>query len=68
MCVCLCERMVILGGVVNALTITKPIKELLVGVKQIAAGNFKQRIELEFSGELNELISSFNEMAEKLES
>ena len=60
--------MVILGGVINALTITKPIKELLVGVKQIAAGNFKQRIELEFSGELNELISSFNEMAEKLES
>ena len=59
--------MVILGGVINALTITKPIKELLVGVKQIAAGNFKQRIELEFSGELNELISSFNEMAERLE-
>ncbi|MEM6402425.1 MAG: HAMP domain-containing protein, partial [Cyanobacteria bacterium P01_D01_bin.116] len=59
--------MVILGGVINALTITKPIKELLVGVKQIAAGNFKQRIELEFSGELKELISSFNEMAERLE-
>ena len=59
--------MVILGGVINALTITKPIKELLVGVKQIAAGNFKQRIELEFSGELNELIFSFNEMAERLE-
>lgn len=59
--------MVILGGVINALTITKPIKELLVGVKQIAAGNFKQRIELEFSGELKELISSFNEMGERLE-
>ncbi len=60
--------MVILGGVINALTITKPIKELLAGVKQIAAGNFKQRIELEFSGELKELIFSFNEMAERLES
>ncbi len=59
--------MVILGGVINALTITKPIKELLAGVKQIAAGNFKQRIELEFSGELKELILSFNEMAERLE-
>ena len=59
--------MVILGGVINALTITKPIKELLAGVKQIAAGNFKQRIELEFSGELKELISSFNEMGERLE-
>ncbi|MBE9216715.1 PAS domain S-box protein [Plectonema cf. radiosum LEGE 06105] len=59
--------MVILGGVINALTITKPIKELLAGVKQIAAGNFKQRIELQFSGELKELIINFNEMAERLE-
>ncbi|MBD2137061.1 PAS domain-containing protein [Anabaena sp. FACHB-1237] len=60
--------MVILAGVINALTITKPIKELLVGVKQIAAGNFKQRIDLPLGGELGELILSFNEMAEKLES
>ncbi len=59
--------MVILGAVFNALTITKPIKELLVGVKNIAAGNFNQRIDLPFGGELGELISSFNEMAEKLE-
>ncbi|MEA5598751.1 two-component system sensor histidine kinase NblS [Rivularia sp. UHCC 0363] len=59
--------MVILGGVINALTITKPIKELLAGVKQIAAGNFKQRIELQFSGELKELIVNFNEMGERLE-
>lgn len=59
--------MVILGGVFNALTITKPIKELLLGVKNIAAGNFKQRINLPLEGELGELILSFNEMAEKLE-
>ncbi|MBC6423530.1 MAG: HAMP domain-containing protein [Hormoscilla sp. SP12CHS1] len=59
--------MVILGGVFNALTITKPIKELLVGVKNIAAGNFKQRVDLPLSGELGELILSFNEMAERLE-
>ncbi|MDJ0797055.1 MAG: ATP-binding protein [Calothrix sp. MO_167.B12] len=59
--------MVILGGVINALTITKPIKELLGGVKQIAAGNFKQRIDLPLGGELGELIFSFNEMAERLE-
>lgn len=38
--------MVILGAVFNALTITQPIKELLLGVKNIAAGNFKQRIDL----------------------
>ncbi|MEB3826253.1 ATP-binding protein [Phormidium sp. CCY1219] len=59
--------MVILGAVFNALTITKPIKELLVGVKNIAAGNFKQRIDLPAQRELSELIGSFNEMAERLE-
>jgi len=59
--------MVILGAVFNALTITKPIKELLVGVKNIAAGNFRQRIDLPLGGELGELILNFNEMAERLE-
>lgn len=59
--------MVILGAVFNALTITKPIKELLFGVKNIAAGNFKQRIDLPLGGELGELILNFNEMAERLE-
>jgi two-component system sensor histidine kinase NblS len=59
--------MVILGAVFNALTITQPIKELLVGVKNIAAGNFKQRIDLPLGGELGELILSFNDMAERLE-
>jgi two-component system, OmpR family, sensor histidine kinase NblS len=60
--------MVILGAVFNALMITKPIKELLVGVKNIAAGNFRQRIDLPLGGELGELILNFNEMAERLES
>ena len=60
--------MVILGAVSNALMITQPIKELLVGVKNIAAGNFKQRVDLPLGGELGQLISSFNEMAERLES
>jgi two-component system, OmpR family, sensor histidine kinase NblS len=60
--------MVILGAVFNALIITKPIKELLVGVKNIAAGNFKQRVDLPVRGELGELILNFNEMAERLES
>ena len=59
--------MVILGGVFNALTITQPIKELLLGVKNIATGNFKQRIDLPLGGELGELILSFNDMAERLE-
>lgn len=59
--------MVILGAVFNALIITKPIKELLLGVRNIAAGNFKQRIHLPKGGELGELIRSFNDMAERLE-
>jgi two-component system, OmpR family, sensor histidine kinase NblS len=59
--------MVILGAVFNALTITNPIKELVVGVKKIATGDFKQRVDLPLGGELGELIFSFNEMAEKLE-
>ena len=59
--------MVILGAVFNALTITRPIKELLLGVKNIAAGNFQQRINLPFGGELGELIFNFNEMAKRLE-
>jgi two-component system, OmpR family, sensor histidine kinase NblS len=59
--------MVLLGAVFNALQITKPIKELLSGVQNIASGNFKQRIDLPLGGELGELIQSFNEMAEKLE-
>ena len=59
--------MVILGNVFNALMITRPIKELLVGVRNIAAKNFQQRINLPLRGELGELIASFNLMAEKLE-
>ncbi|WP_413168227.1 ATP-binding protein [Capilliphycus salinus ALCB114379] len=59
--------MVILGAVFNALTITQPIKELLRGVQNITAGNFNQRIDLPFGGELGELIISFNKMAERLE-
>lgn len=60
--------MVILGAVFNAIIITRPIKELLLGVKNIASGNFNQRINLPFGGELGELIYSFNDMAERLES
>ncbi len=60
--------MVILGAVFNALTITRPIKELVFGVKNIASGNFKQRVDLPLGGELGELIVSFNDMAQRLES
>ncbi|MCM1982753.1 cell wall metabolism sensor histidine kinase WalK [Lyngbya confervoides BDU141951] len=58
----------VLGAVFNAFIITKPIKELVVGVTNIAAGDFKQRVNLPLGGELGELIASFNVMAERLES
>lgn len=60
--------MVILGAASNVITITRPIKELVAGVQNIAGGNFKQRIDLPFGGELGELIRSFNDMAKRLES
>jgi two-component system, OmpR family, sensor histidine kinase NblS len=59
--------MMILGAVFNAFIITKPVRELVMGVKNIASGNFKQSIDLPFGGELGELITSFNVMAQRLE-
>nr|UNJ16346.1 two component sensor kinase [Boldiaceae sp.] len=59
---------IIMSGVIfNTLSITEPINELLVGVKNIAMGDFHQRINLPFGGELGELIYNFNEMAQRLE-
>jgi two-component system sensor histidine kinase NblS len=59
--------LVILGSVFNALTITRPVKELLRGVRSIAGGNFETRIALAEGGELGELLDGFNTMASQLE-
>jgi two-component system sensor histidine kinase NblS len=59
--------LVILGSVFNALTITRPVKELLRGVRSIAGGNFETRISLPVGGELGELLEGFNTMASQLE-
>ena len=59
--------LVILGAVFNALTITRPVKELLRGVRQVAGGNFEARITLPVGGELGELLEGFNTMASQLE-
>jgi two-component system sensor histidine kinase NblS len=59
--------LVILGSVFNALTITRPVKELLRGVRSIASGNFETRIALPEGGELGELLAGFNTMASQLE-
>ena len=59
--------LVILGAVFNALTITRPIKALLHGVRKITAGQFSTRIALPMGGELVELLEGFNAMASQLE-
>ncbi|MCP9819160.1 HAMP domain-containing protein [Synechococcus sp. Cruz-9H2] len=59
--------LVILGAVFNALTITRPVKELLRGVRAIAGGDFEARIALPVGGELGELLNGFNDMASQLE-
>ena len=55
--------LVILGAVFNALTITRPVKELLRGVRSVADGDFGARIALPVGGELGELLNGFNTMA-----
>ena len=59
--------LVILGAVFNALTITRPVKELLQGVRSIAGGKFETRLALPVGGELGELLEGFNTMASQLE-
>jgi two-component system sensor histidine kinase NblS len=59
--------LVILGSVINALTVIQPVKELLRGVRSIAGGNFETRIALPVGGELGELLEGFNTMASQLE-
>nr|YP_009774148.1 drug sensory protein A [Caulacanthus okamurae]QIZ74765.1 drug sensory protein A [Caulacanthus okamurae] len=60
--------MVTIGVSFNILMITEPVKQLLAGVKNIASGNFNQKINLNYDSELSGLILGFNEMAEKLNS
>ncbi len=59
--------LVILGAVFYALTITRPVKELLRGVRSVADGDFGARIALPVGGELGELLNGFNTMATQLE-
>lgn len=48
-------------------TIAKPVQELTDSIRQIAAGNYAERVHSRFQGEFGELARSFNTMAEKLE-
>lgn len=60
--------MFLIGAAFNSLTITEPIHKLFLGIRNIASGNFNQKIILPVTGELGDVILVFNEMAERLES
>ena len=47
--------------------IANPIKRLTASIKQIADGNYTERIEFDNKSEFGQLAGSFNSMAEKLE-
>lgn len=59
--------MFILGASFNIFITIDPIRELLIGMQNIANGYFGQRINLLFRGEIGSLIVSFNEMSERLQ-
>ena len=54
-------------GYILAKTLTKPIRQLTDGVRNIAVGNFSNRMSARGGDEVTELAASFNLMAEQLE-
>ena len=54
-------------GYVLARRLTKPIRRLNLGVREIAAGNFTSRVTPQGSDEVAELSAGFNMMADQLE-
>ncbi|MBE2280629.1 MAG: HAMP domain-containing protein [Ignavibacteriaceae bacterium] len=51
-----------------SLLIVKPVKRITDGIKQIAAGNLKYKIDIKRDDEFGEMAIRFNEMSEKLSS
>nr|YP_009293698.1 two component sensor kinase [Rhodymenia pseudopalmata]AOM64380.1 two component sensor kinase [Rhodymenia pseudopalmata] len=58
---------VIVSVILNTFTLNHSMSELLKGIKNIASGNFTQRLNIALDNELGDLIIGFNEMAERLE-
>lgn len=66
----LCSIALILAGIIGILTarwVTKPILQLNLAAKAIAAGNWQQTVKLNRNDELGELADSFNQMAIQLQ-
>lgn len=51
-----------------SLLIVKPVRRITDGIKQIAAGNLKYKIDIKRDDEFGEMAIRFNEMSEKLSS
>jgi signal transduction histidine kinase/DNA-binding response OmpR family regulator len=56
----------LLVAVALATRITKPLKELTAGAKEIAQGHFDRRLDIRSNDELQVLAESFNDMTERL--
>jgi len=57
----------ILGALFLSRYLTDPIKQLVVGVRAIAEGDFDQRIERESNDEIGDLTEAFNQMTKSLQ-
>lgn len=58
--------MAVLISFFNALTINRPISELIKGIREIAAGKFDKHMQIPSPPEINELASAFNNMCDRL--
>lgn len=47
--------------------ITKPVEELTMGIRRLAAGDYRQRLPTQVPSEFAEVAGAFNDMARKLE-
>ncbi|MEK7257856.1 MAG: histidine kinase dimerization/phospho-acceptor domain-containing protein, partial [Bacteroidota bacterium] len=47
--------------------VAKPVQEVTDSIKQVAAGNYTERIHLDYKDEFGDMVQSFNSMAEALE-
>ena len=57
----------ILGAAFNLFTILDPVNELLIGMQNIAFGNFGYNLQGLATGSLSDLVIMFNEMSERLQ-
>ncbi|MGH7725483.1 MAG: sensor histidine kinase [Candidatus Eiseniibacteriota bacterium] len=53
-------------GIVLADLISKPLRKLAAGIEAVGQGDFGQKLEINETGEVAQLFSSFNVMAERL--